>query len=366
MTPDANHMTAGRKAAGRPPEPTVSAGFARGLMELAVKKGAPRAALLAAAGLTAEALADQDARVPFAAYVALMRAGKALSGDPALALHYGEAVDISEVSIVGLLGQAAATMLEAFQQLNRYVPLIVETENQDGGDRFRLHMLDGGLWLTDARLRPNDFPELTESALVQLVCGPRRLGTGPRLLAAHFTHPDPGYAAEYERILRCPVTFGAAWNGLRIDPTLSDQAVQRLPRYAFGVLAEHADVLLADLETSKSVRGRVERLLMPVLHKGEANMDAVAAQMALSRQTLFRKLKAEGVTFEQVLDELRRRLALDYLGARKVSVNEAAYLVGFSEPAAFSRAFKRWTGVSPSEWREGRTKDGTAGPSAGR
>jgi AraC-like DNA-binding protein len=72
----------------------------------------------------------------------------------------------------------------------------------------------------------------------------------------------------------------------------------------------------------------------------------------LSRQTLFRQLKAEGVTFEQVLDELRLRLALDYLRARKVSVNETAYLVGFSEPAAFSRAFKRWTGASPRDWRE--------------
>ena len=73
----------------------------------------------------------------------------------------------------------------------------------------------------------------------------------------------------------------------------------------------------------------------------------LAAPMALSRQTLFRKLKAEGVTFEKVLDELRQRLALDYLRARKVSVNETAYLVGFSDPAAFSRAFKRWTGSSP-------------------
>jgi AraC-like DNA-binding protein len=90
---------------------------------------------------------------------------------------------------------------------------------------------------------------------------------------------------------------------------------------------------------------------MPVLHKGEASMDAVADKMALSRQTLFRRLKAEGTTFEKVLDELRHRLALHYLGGKKVSVNETAYLVGFSDPAAFSRAFKRWTGTSPRAMR---------------
>jgi len=72
-----------------------------------------------------------------------------------------------------------------------------------------------------------------------------------------------------------------------------------------------------------------------------------ASKLGLSRQTLFRKLKAEGVTFELVLDELRQQLALYYLNGKKVSINQTAYLVGFSEPAAFSRAFKRWTGSSP-------------------
>ena len=67
----------------------------------------------------------------------------------------------------------------------------------------------------------------------------------------------------------------------------------------------------------------------------------------MSRQTLFRKLKAEGLTFEKVLDELRHKIALHYLAGKKVSVNETAYLVGFSEPSAFTRAFKRWTGASP-------------------
>jgi AraC-like DNA-binding protein len=80
-------------------------------------------------------------------------------------------------------------------------------------------------------------------------------------------------------------------------------------------------------------------------------MDAVADSMKISRQTLYRALKYEGVTFEQVLDQLRHRLALEYLRGKKTTVNETAYLVGFSDPASFSRAFKRWTGKSPSEVR---------------
>jgi AraC-like DNA-binding protein len=332
-------------------EPTVGAGFARGLLGFAVRKGADRQLLLTRSGIAASSLEDQDARVPFQSYVALMRAGQELTGDTALALHYGEGVDIADVSVIGLIGQASETMTEAFRQLNRFVRLIVETDNEGDGDRFGIRVDAAGLWMVDTRRNPNDFPELTESALAQLVCGPRRFDDTPFVRAVHVTHPAPPHAKEYERVFRAPIVFNSDRNGLLVDPTWATHKVARLPRYAFGVLTEHADALLQTLEGSKSVRGRVERLLMPVLHTGAANMETVASQLGMSRQTLFRKLKAEGVTFATVLDELRHRMAADYLGARRVSVNETAYLVGFSEPAAFSRAFKRWTGCSPGAMR---------------
>lgn len=332
-------------------EPTVSAGFARGLLELAVAKGADRATLMQQSGIAAASLEDQDARLPFRRYVALMRAAKALSGDSALGLHYGEQVDIAQVSILGLIGQASETALEAFQQLNRYVRLIVETDNEDGGDRFGMKFDRGGLWMVDNRRHANDFPELTESAFAQLICGPRRTDPTYAVKAVHVTHAAPSHAAEYERIFRAPVVFDSDRNAVQLDEAWVGRRVLRLPRYVFGVLTHHADELLQTLENSKTFRGRVESLLMPVLHTGNAGMDTIAAKLGVSRQTLFRKLKAEGVTFEKVLDELRCRMAADYLGARKVSVNETAYLVGFSEPAAFSRAFKRWTGSSPRDVR---------------
>ena len=147
------------------------------------------------------------------------------------------------------------------------------------------------------------------------------------------------------------MVFGSDRNAIQLDEAWVGSRVARLPRYVFGVLTQHADDLLAALESSKSLRGRVEALLMPGLHTGQASMDVIAGKLGISRQTLFRKLRAEGVTFERVLDELRYRMAADYLGARKVSVNETAYLVGFSEPAAFSRAFKRWSGSSPRTLR---------------
>lgn len=330
---------------------TVAAGFAKGLLDLAVARGAARDALLDQAGIEAADLQDSDGRLPFARYVALMRAGQRLAGDPALALHYGESVDIAQVSIVGLIGQASATMLDAFQQLNRYVALIVETRNVDGGPRFRLTPDRDGLWMSDAREDAQDFPELTESAFAQIVTSPRRLHDAAFVKAVHFTHADRGYREEAERIFGAPVTYSSDRNAVLIDASWAAGAVARLPAYAFGVLTDHADALLATLEASKTTRGRVESLLIPILHTGKTGMDLIADRMAMSRQTLFRRLKREGVTYEQVLDDLRHSMAMRYLAGRKVSVNETAYLVGFSDPAAFSRAFKRWTGASPGSIR---------------
>ncbi|HEX8223091.1 MAG TPA: AraC family transcriptional regulator [Allosphingosinicella sp.] len=97
-------------------------------------------------------------------------------------------------------------------------------------------------------------------------------------------------------------------------------------------------------------QAEVERRLEPLLASGEVGIERVARDLGYSRQTLYRRLKAEGVTYEQLLDGLRRRLALRFM-REGLSVKDAAYRLGFSDPAAFSRAFKRWTGNSPSDMR---------------
>lgn len=331
-------------------EESVSSGFVLGLLGYAVSRGADRCALLTASEIDPSLLTDRDARLPYARYVALMQAAKAATSDPALALNFGQAVDVAEISVVGLIGKASETMLEAFEQLNRYVRLIIDVRLQ-GKDRFALRRDTSGLWFTDLRASPNTFPELTESAFSHVVAGPRRLGMPNWVKEVRVTHPKPAHAADYERTFRAPVLFGGDRNAMRMDESVVSYPVGQLPRYAFGVLTDHADALISALDASGTARGRVESLLMSVLHKGEANMDAIAAKLGFSRQSLYRSLKSEGATFEQVLDELRHRMALDYLAAKRVSVNETAYLVGFSDPASFSRAFKRWTGKSPSEYR---------------
>ena len=334
-------------------EPTVSAGYAKALLDLAVARGAPAAALLERSDIDPAILADQDNRLPLARFQVLMRAAKALTGEAALALKFGETSLLAEMSIVGLISEAAETLTEALAQLNRYGRLVIEVAGVGGGDRFAVVRGEGehrgAFWLEDRRPDPDDFPELTESTLARFACGVARQFGGPPLArAVHVTHPEPAYRSEYDRIFRAPVTFGASRNALLIDNGWTTRGTGRSNRYVFGIFSERAEALMKSLETVRTTRGRVESALIPILHTGETDMSRLARELGVSRPTLYRQLKAEGVGYEALLDDLRHRMALHYLDGQKVSVSQTAYLVGFSDPSAFSKAFKRWTGASPA------------------
>jgi len=349
MTPGINRMTSRCRPTTAASGPTVAAGTVRAWVDLAAARGVRRSALLERSQLDLHALEDQDQRVPLVKLVSLIRAAKELSNDPALALHFGETIDCADYSVASMLSYACETVADALAQRNRYGRLMADVEC-DHPDRYLLERNqrnDGTVWLIDTRKNPNEIPELTEAFFARVAWASHQQGQTPFLRAAHFTHAEPAYRAEYDRIFRVPLVFESNKNALLMDAAWLQQRIALAPGYVFGILSAHAEALLASLDGSKTFRGRVESLLMPILHTGDASIETIAGKLGLSRQTLFRRLRAEGVTFERVLDELRHTLALHYLRGKKVSVNETAYLVGFSDPAAFSRAFKRWTGSRP-------------------
>ena len=334
---------------------TAAVGDARGMVNFAVRQGVDREHLLAAAGITEGMLGNFEARLPLPAYRRLIETGAKLTNDPAFALHYAEAIDVSEISVLGLITHASETMIDAFAQINRYTRLITDVAS-NGPSRFTLERDAEGLWLTDHRADPNDFIELTEMSFARMVCGTRVFGDTPFVLDVHVSHSAPRYAREYEAVFQAPVKFAAGRNAMRLDERWLTYRVAKQPRFSFGILSAHADRLLKDLQGSDDFAHRIEAVIMPRLHTGAIDLATVANELGVSRQTIFRRLKAENTSYEKLLDNLRHRLALSYFQERKVSVNEVAYLLGYSAPSAFTRAFKRWTGTSPRALLKGTTR----------
>src|SRR5665647_3740785 len=200
---------------------TVAASIVRSLMELATSKGASRKTLANRARIVLPDLEDPDNRIPFSKYVALMRGAQELCNDPAFALHFGEEVDASEISLVHMMMGGADNFADALAQGNRDASLAIDVDADGAGDRFQLRRVAGQLWFVDARRNPGDFPELTESAFARMACSMRKLPGDRKIIReVRLTHADPGYRAEYERILGVPVVFESDMNAIRIDETL--------------------------------------------------------------------------------------------------------------------------------------------------
>jgi AraC-like DNA-binding protein len=329
---------------------TMAAGFARAFLDYAVVEGAARDGLLAASGLTDADLADQDTRIPVAAYQTLIAAGIEAAGDTSLLLRHVLETRLETMSIVGQIVHASTSFPHSLGQLNRYARLMADVPIPGGRDRFALDRDGEAVWLLDHR--PCDGSWMaTESSFARFISEFRRSAPEhPFELALEVTYAPPPHANRYPDLFRVPVTFRAARNALRIDPVWLDVPFDGGKDYVFGIFTRHADALLEDLATRDTVRSAVEARMLADLHEGTLSMDRTARDLGMSRQTLYRRLKDEGVTFAEVHDDLRRRMAMDYLSARKVSVGETAYLLGFSEASAFVRAFRRWTGVSPTAW----------------
>ena len=337
-------------------EPTVVASAPKAFSEFAVARGADRGVLLRRAGIEEHDLADPNGRVPVARYVALMEAAIELCREPALALLYGEQVRAEDLSVVPLIAAHGVSPDDVQSKVNRYAPLLVD----DGRDGPSLEVVQraGRAWLTLVSPLYARYPVLAESGIARSVCGPRRmlkaLGGHAATLkfpdAIHFTHPEPTHRGEYDRIFGVPLSFGSDVNAIVVDPLFVSMPMPKPYGAAAAAMAtEQAEQLLARLKGPSSTRASVEDALLRNLESGRAGMEEIARQLGLSRATLFRRLQSEGVTFEEVLETLRRQRAVQLLNDEHRSVRQTAELLGFSDAAAFSRAFKRWTGKSPKE-----------------
>jgi AraC-like DNA-binding protein len=328
-------------------EPTYLVRVVRLLLDDAVRAGADRDTLLSGLGLDARILEEPDARLPLGTVAALVREVVADRG-PAFGLHAGAGRKTKDAGLIGYAMLHSATLRAALMRLVRYGRIM--------GDHNRIELEESG---STATITFEGHPVLeaihgfTELSVAWLISGLREISaTDLTAREVRFPYPEPSHSAHVRAFLRCPIEFEAPHTAIVLKRDDLDLRVVGSDVTLVGYLDKLAEDAVKSLGDQGSILGRLRQVLWSSLSDGEPTLTATSTAMALSPRTLQRRLRDEGTTFAEALSALRQELATRLLEDRSLAVYEVGFMLGYADPTAFHRAFRRWRGVSPKRFRE--------------
>lgn len=293
---------------------------------------------------------DPDERIPIATMHELLHGAIELTGDADLGLKAAREIEPGDYGALEYAGASAATWGDAMRVIGRYMPLVNDALDyviHIQGDRTEVQ-LHSRVTLPRAAV---DF----QSAAFYVAAMYRRPHTGADEFDVYFMHAAPESIAEYAKTFGPGrLCFGAPFNGFVLPTAVLDEPLPSADPKLHALIRRHADLVLAELPKAESLTEKVRDRLARELSGGNPGVEEIAKHLGMSSRTLGRKLEEEGTTFKELLDDLRRRMALRYVGAHDLGLSEIAFLLGFSQAPAFHRAFKRWTGRTPLEYRNAR------------
>lgn len=331
---------------------SVSVAYLQGLLDYLTRRGVDRAKLLERVRLSPSLLAQRDQRIAASTYLELLGHGVRLTGDEQLGLHLGEAVRPGYYGVLGYLIMSCATLADALHRQARYAALVGNLGQVGLDDEPPRAGLEPQVAHSWQPLLPQQQRQLSEETLAGWVTfGHWISGLDIPPTEVRFQHAAPADTAEYQRIFRCPVLFDQADNALVFAKRLLATPLGQADAQVRLMLDAYADRLLGEIQQGHSVLDRARLELSRQLPEVGADLQQIAARLALSPRTLQRRLREAGLSFNQLVDETRQQLVLHYLRDPALELTEIAFLVGFSEPGSLARAFRRWTGQSPGEYR---------------
>jgi len=297
---------------------------------------------LAAAGLCQSDLQDPDRRIRCEVFGTVIGAACQQRHMSNLALQLACVTPIGSWPLLDYLVLTSESVGAGVHQLSHYFRLVANPFTftiRDEADPIRVEM-DG----------PTPFAIEFDAALFVLHF--RKEAEGAFSVAEVSFRHVPEDVAEFERTLGCRIETQASWNGVSLSRNSWNLPLRRRDTVLRQMLESQADGILARLPPRTGLALDVQRVLTARVARGDTRIGAVARQLAVSARTLQRRLSEEGVSYQQLFEDARKEAAGRYIGETMMTIGEVAYLVGYSEPAPFHRAFKRWYGTTPDIFRQ--------------
>ena len=327
---------------------TGLARFPLAILDFAEELGLDRAELMLVANLGEEDLHDPDARVPMRVVWSLWEEVIRRAPDRPLGMMFGRDASARELGLVGYTMYHSDSLQRAIERLIRYSHILADAI------QFRLVAAERTVQIVlDNEPEARALRHPVDSRLAAILAVSREI-TSTEIVPVEvcFCYPEPSATAAHREFFRAPLSFGQPDSMLVLRERDLKLPVKSADETLSGYLDQLADELLQSATPRGSFVERVQRAVWSKLSGGQPTLRRMAQVLGVSVRTLQRRLGEEGTTFAAVLDGLRRHMSVRLLNNRELAVYEVAYLLGYSEPSTFFRAFRRWHGIPPAEYRK--------------
>jgi AraC-like DNA-binding protein len=343
MSDDANLLSNDDSpTAGERGSPTVASINVRVLLSALEQLGHEATALAAAAGLSPSDLEDPDAQFPVHVYTSILGRAQQQRPTPNLALHVAAATRIGAYPVIDYVVVTSDSVGHGFRQLARYfaiagAPITIDLD--ETSDPIRV--------LVNSPANPWG----AEYTIALHMLHTQREADGPFHVAEIDFRHEPDDADEWGQMFRCPVSTQSSWTGFALTRAVWRLPFRRRDPNLRAILEQHADDVLARLPPAGDLIAALRRTLATRIAGGDTRITAVARHLAVTPRTLQRRLADATISYHDLLDDMRRRTAQEHLEDSALSIGEIAYLLGYSDRAAFHKAVRRWTGLTPQAYR---------------
>jgi AraC-like DNA-binding protein len=312
--------------------------------------------LLREAGVDPAALRDPSARIPSTFWDTAGAKAVALIPDPAFALRAARCWHPSNLGALGHAWLASSTLRTGLERLQRYSRVL--------GEKAELKITntrEGLRFVYDHRRRDPVLRAIGSDFVMSLVVDMCRMNYGASLrpVEVRLSRAKPGDIEPYRHFYGCPIHFETNEDSFLLSARVADEPLHTANRQLAGILDSILTAQLAALDKD-NIPARCKSSVLEQLTSGEVSENDMARQLHMSRRTLQRKLAESNTTYQKLVDDTRRDLALRYIEDAGKSITDVTFLLGFSGQSAFTRAFKRWTGMSPTTYREQKQAPATA------